>query len=1029
MRSRSFAAAVVGCLSLLDPAAAPAGAAERAPPWVVVNTWSQRHGLPENTIGSLLETRDGYLWIATYAGLARFDGARFTVFDDRDGGPLREIEIQAMTEARDGSLWIGTRGGGLTRLADRGRGRATTYTTRDGLINDFVTSLCADVDGAVWIGTDAGISRFEDGRFRSYTTADGLLRNEVHALYRDPQGGLWAATRNGGLTRYRDGRFTVETIPGLPPDAIVREVLRDRQQTVWLATHSGLFRTRDGSTRHYTVADGLSSELLCCMHEDRAGNLWVASDRGLDRFRDGRFHPITAFAGRDVSAVSSTPDGCLWAGSNGTLSCLGQSQFTSYTDQDGLPHPLVTTFLEDAQGQVWIGTTRGLGRWRDGAIVPLAADHGLPVRYVGGIALDREGKLWVGSDAGIYRSQAPLATSAEPRFERVPNQPARTVQARAMFVDRDGAVWIGSVLEGVVRHQAGVFTVYTTRDGLLHDAVRGIIQDREGSVWLGTRAGLNRFREGKFTGYTVGDGLPHRIVQGLYLGRDDSLWIATRQGVSRFAGGRFTTYTTNDGLLCNYVNGFAEDDRGHLWMSCIRGVFRVDKRALDDFAAGATRAFTATAYGVEDGLAAARATAGFDRSVYRSRDGRVWFATVRGASVVDPARLRDRAPPPPVHIEEVLVDQRRIDPGRDRAVDGPPGRGDLTIRYTAIGFVAPEKVRFRYRLDGYDADWVPAENRRAAYYSNIPPGRYTFQVTAASKDGVWNAAAATVDLHLHPQWYQTWAFRAAAALAALLLGAAAYRRHLRELTRRQRELERNVAERTAELAAANKELESFSYSVSHDLRAPLRRIDGFGQALVERHARGLAAEGQEMVARMREASASMEQLIDDMLSLARVTRSEMRRTRIDLGELGREIFDELRARHPGRAVELVSARGLEVSADPDLMRIALANLLGNAWKFTGKNPTAATIELGVTPASPGGTAAFFVRDDGVGFDPAEASRLFTAFQRLHSPAEFEGTGVGLATVARVIERHGGRVWAEGQPGKGATFFFTVADGT
>jgi ligand-binding sensor domain-containing protein/signal transduction histidine kinase len=1026
VRSRSFAAAVVGCLSLLDPAPAPAGAAGRAPPWLVVNTWSQKHGLPENTIRALLETHDGYLWIATYAGVARFDGARFTVFDDRDGGPLREIEVQALAEGRDGSLWLGTWGGGVTRLGDGGRGRVITYTKRDGLINDFVSSLCRDGDGAIWIGTDGGISRFENGRFRGYTTADGLFRNEVHALYRDPEGGIWAATRNGGLTRYRDGRFTVETIPGMPADTNVREMVRDRQQSLWLATHSGLFRTRDGSTRRYTTADGLSSDRLCCVHEDPAGDIWVASDQGLDRFRDGRFHAVTAFAGRGVSAVSTTRDGCVWAGS-GTLSCLRESQFTSFTDKDGLPHSYTTTFLEDEQGQVWIGTPRGLGRWRDGAIVPLPADHGLPTGFVGGLALDRQGKLWVGTDAGVFRSRAALA-AAEPRFERVPNQPARTVQARAMYVDREGAVWIGSVLEGVARHADGVFTVYTTKDGLLHDAVRGIVQDRDGNLWMGTRAGLNRFRDGKLTGYTVADGLAHPTIEGLYLARDDTLWIATRQGLNRMASGRLTTYTTDDGLLCNYINGIAEDDRGHMWMSCMRGVFRLEKRALDDFAAGARRALTPTAYGVEDGLPSPRASAGFDRSAYRTRDGRVWFATVRGASVVDPARLTSGMEPPPVHIEEVLVDQRRIAPGRDRVVDGPPGRGDLTIRYTAIGFVAAEKVRFRYRLEGYDADWVPAENRRAAYYSNIPPGRYTFQVTAASKDGVWNAAAATVDLHLHPQWYQTWAFRAAAALAALLLAAAAYRRHLRELTRRQRELERNVAERTAELAAANKELEAFSYSVSHDLRAPLRRIDGFGQALVERHARGLAAEGQEMVARMRQASASMEQLIDDMLSLARVTRSEMRRTRIDLGELGREIFDELRARHPGRAVELVSARGLEVSADPDLMRIALANLLGNAWKFTSKNPTA-TIELGVTPASPGGTAAFFVRDDGVGFDPAEASRLFTAFQRLHSPAEFEGTGVGLATVARVIERHGGRVWAEGQPGKGATFFFTVADGT
>jgi ligand-binding sensor domain-containing protein/signal transduction histidine kinase len=995
----------------------PGRAAAQEGPWFPLNVWSQKQGLPETTIRALLETRDGYLWIATHAGLARFDGARFTVFDDRNKGPLREIEVQALAEGDDGSVWIGTYGGGLSRFKD---GRFTTYTKAQGLINDFVTSLCSDGRGGLWIGTDGGLSHLSGGRFESFTAKDGLFRNEVHALARDSDGSLWIATRNGGLTRFKDGELTVESIDGISTNVIVRAILRDRAGALWLASHIGLVRIKDGTITRYTRAEGLSSERSYCLHEDATGTIWICGDSGLSWYRDGQVHAVPDFAGTGTTAATSNREGCVWVGS-GALTCLAQSQFVNYTVKDGLVHQYVTTFLEDRQGSVWIGGLKGLSRWRDGAAKALGAAEGLPSGFVGGLALDADGSLWVGTDAGIYRSRAPLG-EAIPQFQRVENQPSPTIQARAMFVDRAGTLWIGSVMEGLVRYQGGAFTVYTTKDGLLHNAVRGIVEDRAGNLWMGTRAGLNRMAGGKLTGYTVKDGLASDTVEALYLDRDDVLWISTRQGVNRFAGGRFTRYTVDDGLLCSYVNSFAEDDLGNMWMSCMRGVFRVPRRQLEDFAAGKISAVTATAYGVEHGLVSTRATAGFDRAAYKTRDGRVWFATVRGASVVDPRHLRKNTQPPPVEIEEVHVDGRLLPKGKGEAI---PGRGDIDIRYTALSFLAPEKVRFKYRLAGYDPDWVAAENRRAAYYSNIPPGHYTFQVIAANNDGVWNEAGASFSLHLRPHWYQTWLFRGSALLLGLVLAAGAFRRRVRQLERRQRELERSVVERTAELAAANKELESFSYSVSHDLRAPLRRIEGFGRALVERHAAQLDAGGQELVGRMRRASESMERLIDDMLALARVTSSEMRRTPVDLSELAQEIVDELRARQPDRRVEVVLPPAVTVLADANLIRIALANLLGNAWKFTGKNPTA-SIELGVIPSET--PPVFFVRDDGVGFDPTEAGRLFTAFQRLHSPAEFEGSGVGLATVARVIERHGGRVWAEGAPGKGASFYFTVPHG-
>ena len=571
-----------------------------------------------------------------------------------------------------------------------------------------------------------------------------------------------------------------------------------------------------------------------------------------------------------------------------------------------------------------------------------------------------------------------------------------------------------------MRLKDGAFTVYTTKDGLLHNAVRGIVEDARGDLWMGTRGGLNRLSNGKFFGYTKKDGLVHDAIEAVDQDNDGTLWIGTRRGVSRLRDGRFANFTANQGLLSNYVYGFADDDLGNLWMASSRGLFRVSKQDLDRVARGQLAAARVAGFGKEHGMTDSRITAVFDRGVVRTRDGRLWFTTPNGISVVDPRRIKTNTRPPVVHLEEVRVDQKLLALA-DR-VRAAPGRGDISVRYTALSFPAPEKVRFRYRLVGYDREWVDAEDRRIASYSNLPPGDYSFQVTAANNDGVWNTAGVSLALYLAPHWYQTWLFRVSLGLMLVLGAAGGYLARIRRLKSRQRELERHVAERTTELATANEDLQAFSYSVSHDLRAPLRHIEGFSEVVLEQHASGLDAEGRGLLTRVRDISQRTQHLVDDMLALARVTRSEMHLETVDLAALAEEIVTELRKSHPDRQVTFLAPAALPATADPNLIRIALENLLGNAWKFTAKRATA-TIEFGVQAQE--GRVAHFVRDDGAGFDASYSGKLFTAFQRLHAPSDFEGTGVGLTIVRRVIQRHGGQVWAEGQPDAGATFWFTL----
>jgi signal transduction histidine kinase len=685
--------------------------------------------------------------------------------------------------------------------------------------------------------------------------------------------------------------------------------------------------------------------------------------------------------------IASDHEGGVWLAGGSALVLVREGQFVSYSPRNGLSYGFVTTVVEDAGGSIWIATGKGLNRLRDGALSVFGSQQGLPEAVIGALAEDRAGFLWVGTDKGVYRSQAPVRAGevpAPPRFMRVEGQPSPPLVSRLMHAGSDGAIWVGTAQQGLARFQDGAVTTWSTRQGLLHDAVRGLEDDGAGGLWIATHGGLQHLEGGVLTSYTEREGLPQTMLEGLGRDRTGALWIGSKRGVLRFKDGRFTLYRERDGLFSGFVNAFVDDGRGNLWMGSGQGVFRVPLAELEAFAAGRATAVSSVVYGLENGMVTEVVTGGaeFCRPMYQSRDGRIWAALTRGVSVVDPAHLQARRPPPPVAIESVSANEQVL--GLAPSLRVPPGRGDLAIRYAALGFVGAHKTRFKYRLDGYDRDWQDGEDRRIAQYSNLRPGRYTFRVIAANSDGVWNQQGATVTLELMPRWHQTPVFRVALVLALVLSALGLHRWRLRGLERKERELERKVAERTATPEAIVKELESFSYSASHDLRAPLRSIEGFSKILGQHLGEGLDQTARELLARMQTDSARMRGLVEDLLALARVGKSDLRRSCIDLAVMAREIVAELRERERERVVELVVAGELKVEGDPNLLRIALENLLGNAWKVTGKRP-AARIELGSVGRDGEGGAVFFVRDDGAGFDDRHAAKLFQPFQRLHGP--------------------------------------------
>lgn len=752
-------------------------AAQDPTPRYVHDTWTTERGLPQNTVSAIVQTRDGYLWVGTFGGLARFDGLKFTVFDTSNSPGLQSNRILALYEDRAGSLWVGTDQGGLSRYF---QGKFSTYTTKEGLPDNYVSSLVEDGEGGLWLTTSKGVARLKDGRFTTYDTPDGLTNNRVTLLKPGRAGDLWLVTWRGVL-RWRAGRFEAYFFPS---DVTVSfrgplTCAAGRDDSLWIASQWGLTRFRDGAftffpgqprptqLRNIAVIEGRAGNLVFLMRmshkppelagervitdpvvgtlgytrgviEDREGNIWIGTGGdGLHRLKPAQVIAYSAENGlSDESFRPITGDGAdgMWLGAE-SLFHFSQGKFI----RDPVTRS-AWSLLPDRQGGLWFGTyVRGLNYLKDGRLTLYSQDAVLSGAPVAAIYEDRAGRLWVGagSDARVG---------------------------------------------GLYRFQGGQFIRHGPREGFALTDVRLITEDRAGALWLGGVTGMSRFQNGQFTTYTTAQGLSNNYVRDIYEDADGTFWIGTYGGgLNRFKDGRFTHITTRQGLYDNIVSRILEDDHGNLWMSCNRGIYRASRRELNAVADGRSASVTSIAYTVADGMKTNETNGGFQDAGYKAPDGRFWFPTVKGVVVIDPNKLNPL--PPPVVIEQVLVGQTSVDPKPH--IEVRPGAGDLEIHYTGLSLTAAEKVRFKYKLDGYDQNWVEAGTRRVAYYTNTGPGRYTFRVMASNNDGVWSTEDATLPIVVVPPFWRTWWFLSGVLMAVVGLAISGYRYRIRQLEHRQ----------------------------------------------------------------------------------------------------------------------------------------------------------------------------------------------------------------------------------------------------
>jgi ligand-binding sensor domain-containing protein/signal transduction histidine kinase len=770
----------------------------------VHEAWNAADGLPQNSVYGIAQTADGYLWAGTQEGLARFDGVRFEVFDRARVDWLRSNEIWDVHEDDQDGLWIGTSGGGLTYLRD---GEARTYSMIDGLSSDLINALYSDGDGLLWVGTiGGGVCRFDGSTFECLGSDDGLAEDIVLSIGERPENTLWFGTP-AGLSRFEAGSFTTYTQrDGLPGDLI--RALHPGQDGIWVGTDEGLAQLRDETVQTFDFPPSQCGHVISALFEDRSGALWIGTlDGGVCRLFQGQYAAFSADDGLTHDQIRSfyqDREGGVWIGTDGGgLHRLGMGKFIPITTAEGLSGDVIASVLEDRNGVMWIGTDgHGLNRLDDGVITHVSTANGLPSDFVYALHESRSGALWIGMlDGGLCRLDGERLDC----FDVSDGLPSNNVWS--IYEDRSGLLWMGTDA-GLGQMEDGAFRTYSTADGLSADWITTLHEDREGHLWIGTvGGGLNRRRpNGDLDVFAIEDGLSSDFILALHEDEDGVLWIGTKEGgLCRLQDGAFACFTSRDGLFNDNVLQILEDDDENLWLASQKGISRVSKDSLRAYAAGAIERIDARVYGRAHGLKSSEFNGGTQPSAWRGRDGRLWFASMHGVALIDPASIPVNEVVPEVVIEAVRAEEEPVH--RDPTIELPPERRDLQFDYTAPSFVATSHMAFRYKLEGYDDAWVDAGTRRSAFYTNLPSGAYTFRVQARNSDGLWNEEGAAVGLSIRPFFYRTFWFYLICCLALLAGGVGAHVGRTRYLRERERSLQQRVQEQTGELRQREHELE------------------------------------------------------------------------------------------------------------------------------------------------------------------------------------------------------------------------------
>ncbi len=987
-----------------------------------IQTWQTAEGLPQDSVNSIIQTPDGYLWLATFNGLARFDGARFTVFDEGNTPALQNSRLVRLDLDQDGRLWIIGQDGSLTRFAHgrfksftaaqgvpaagaaavvRGPGRRLLLLGRDAAIYDLQAeswvrdprfklranmpaSLHTDQNDQLWAwirGTGAFGPVLQD-RLVAIKTQDGAADVRVRAFAARRDGGYWLVLSNRvwicrmdlpakGGEQSSGSAAVIEPSQWVLPDSAraLTQLLEDLEGNLWVATWGhGLFCfSPSGSCRHFGITEGLSHEVVRALWLDREGSLWVGTDGGgLNHFR--------------------------------------RRVMNMFDARHGLSGNVVMSVLQDRldRAKVWVGlNSGGLVTIRGNQIAPVLAEPLLSTNsMVYGLFQTRQGELWIGTySEGVLRHEDGN-TSA---LAQGPDWSGRPL--RAALESRSGVIWAGGA-GGLLEWNGNSFVNHNAELGCSNVTVSSLVEDAAGTFYVGTYGqGLFRQTTVARTGdrssppvrsehgwiqYAEKNGLPDNHITCMYIDRRNRLWIGSfNRGLSLFRQDSFLSLDSSKGLPDNSIAGIVEDGAGNIWLGCNRGIFRIPKGQADEFATGRRPQVTGSSLGLSEGLSTLECSAACAGS-----DGNLWFATPKGLATLDPARLPQNPVPPPVLIEEVLADGRSCPPQSPEARDSaplvvvPPRRSRVEFRFTGLSFLAPEKVRFRYCLRHFDEQWVEAGTQRMAYYTRLPAGRYKFEVTACNNDGVWNTQGASLDVLVLPPWWMTWWAQALGVLGTAALVFWILESRLRRIRREH-----------AMQSAFSRRLMQTQEEERKRIAAELH--DSLGQDLLVIKNRALLG--------LRETGANPAEQLTEISRMASDSLAEVRRISHDLRPYQIDRLGLTKALQL-MVTSVSSASGVPCEARfepldgllPESLQIHCYRIVQELLNNVVKHSHASRAHLAASVQDH--RIVLLLEDDGCGFDPAlQQSR---------------GVGAGLTDVAERARILGGAVHCDSKPAQG-----------
>ena len=746
--------------------------------------WGPENGFPKGPVYAITQTTDGYLWIGTERGLVRFDGVNFQVVAGTDG-PVLDLVPDA-----DGSLWIRLLRPTLLRYRN-GEFRNVTKEAVQGPAT--VTTMCRSEKGSVvlWVLQDEARAVEHRGeKFELLATQTGMSRSPVLSMTQMPNGELWLGTRDAGLFRLSQGQTSAVT-DGLP-DRKVNCLLRDREH-LWVGTDNGIAFWDGRELIQSGVPATLRSTRILAMARDRDSNLWVGTnDRGLLRLNN---QGVSSFDRRDsrsagaITALFEDREGNLWIGRDSSIERLRDSIFLTYSASEGLLSDRNGPVYVDSEGRTWFAPIGGGLHWLNKSQHKSVTQAGLDKDIIYSIGA-ATGGLWIGRQrGGLTHLQVQGTSFATETYTQKDGLAQNSVFA--VHQSRDGTVWAGTLSGGVSKFAGGKFTNYTIRSGLSSNAVTAILEGSDGTMWFATPAGLNAYSKNHWQVFTAQEGLPSDNVNCLLEDSLGVLWIGTADGIALVTEGRVRVPPKTPASLKEQIFGFAEDNNGALWVATSNQVLRVSREKLLN---GAVSDADIREFGLADGLHGVEGVRRY-RSVAEDSLGRIWFSMNRGLSVVEPDRLTNNLAPALVHVQTISADGSPLQPRSSVRI--PAGRRRITFGFTALSLSFPERIRFRYMVDGFDRGWSEPNSAREAVYTNLSPGSYRFHVIASNPDGVWNNSEASIAFEIDPSFSQTWSFWGLCAIVSALAIVMAYRFRLRQLAHRLLvRFEERLAERT-----------------------------------------------------------------------------------------------------------------------------------------------------------------------------------------------------------------------------------------